>query len=221
LGERFEIANSNQKIYPCCSFAHGAIDAALMLVADRGIRPGDVRRIEIKVTSPSYSQACQPLDKKRRPPNPVFAQFSIPFFVAIAICKGAIDYDPVGEDTLKDPEILALSDKVVPENDPDLEDEYNRTGLLPVMVTIVTRAGRSFRQRVLFPKGHSRNPLSGKEVQRKFEHFAEKILSKDDVKDIIEMVSRLEEIDDVTGLCRKFARCKEPRTLTGLSDGDS
>jgi 2-methylcitrate dehydratase PrpD len=163
-----------------------------------------VRRIEIKVTSPSYSQACQPLDKKRRPQNPVFAQFSIPFFVAMAICRGSIDFDPVGEDTLRDPEILALSDRVYPENDPGLEDEYRRTGLLPAEVTVVTRAGRSYRQRVVFPRGHSQNPLSFEEVQRKFEHFASKVLPTNDVNDLVEIVSNLEELDDVAHLCQKF-----------------
>jgi len=219
LGDRFELANSNLKIYPCCSFAHGAVDAALALVADRGLRPGDVHRVEVKVTSPAYSQVCQPLDEKRRPQNPVFAQFSLPFFVAMAICWGAIDLDPVDEDTLEDPEILALSDKVYPENDPDLEEEYNRTGRLPVVVTVVTRAGRSFRRRVVFPKGSPRNPLSREEVRRKFEYFASKVLSTDDVKDVIGIVSNLEELDDVADLCRRFAGGGRSRTLAGLPDG--
>jgi 2-methylcitrate dehydratase PrpD len=215
LGEQFEIANSNLKIYPCCSFAHGSIDAALMLVANHGLKPSDVRRIEIKVTSPSYTQACQPLDKKRRPQNPVFAQFSIPFFVAMAICKGGIDFDPVDQDALKDPEILALSNLVYPENDPDLEDEYRRTGLLPTKVTVVTRSGRSFHQRVVFPKGHSQNPLSFEEVRQKFEHFASKVLSTNDVKDIVDIVYRLEELDDVADLCRKFTGHRSSHTPAG------
>ena len=219
LGHRFELANSSLKIYPCCSFVHAAVDAALALVADCGLTPADVHTIQAKVTSPAYSQACQPLDDKRRPQNPVFAQFSLPFFVAMAICRGAIDLDPVDERTLADPEILALSGKVVPENDPDLEEEYRQTGHLPVVVTAVTCGGRSYRRRVTFPKGSPQNPLSHEEVRCKFEHFASKVLSTDDVKGIIRIVSDLEQLNDVADLCRRFAGRGRSRTYAGLPDG--
>jgi len=215
LGDRFELAKSSLKIYPCCSFVHAAVDAALALVHGCGLTHADIHTIQAKVTSPAYSQACQPLDEKRSPQNPVFAQFSLPFFVAMAICRGAIDLDPVDEQTLADPEILALSGKVVPVNDPDLEQEYNQTGRLPVVITAVTHGGHSYRRRVVFPKGSPQNPLSREEVQRKFEHFASQVLSPGAVKDIVEMVSNLEQLDDVADLCRRFARPDRSRSCTG------
>jgi 2-methylcitrate dehydratase PrpD len=200
LGTSFEIAKSNLKIYPCCSFVHAAVDATLALVSEHRFGPDDVSQIEVRVTRPTYTQVCQPLDEKRRPPNPVFAQFSLPFFVAMAVCRGAINLDPVDTDTLQDPAILALAQKVVPVLDPGLEAEFAQTGNLPVVVTVTDLAGQSCSRRVVFPKGSPQNPLGSDEIRSKFEHFACRVLPSDSVKQLAEGISHLEERDNVANL---------------------
>ena len=204
LGARFEIAKSNLKIYPCCSFAHAAVDATLALGKQHRLNPAEISQIEVKVTSPTYSQVCQPLEEKLRPPNPVFAQFSLPFFVAMAVCRGTIHLDPVDAELLQDSEILAVAQKVVPLLDSDLEVEFIRTGTLPVIVTITDLAGRSFRQRATYPKGSPQNPLGSEEIRQKFEYFASRVLPEDNVKQLAEGITHLEESNNVADLWRLF-----------------
>ena len=50
LGKEFEGKNLSIKLYPCCRYTHGSIDATLSIVRENDIRPDDVAEVIVHVT---------------------------------------------------------------------------------------------------------------------------------------------------------------------------
>ena len=81
------------KPYPACHFVHACIDAALALVRDQRLDPGQVDRIRALVPAEVVKTVCEPLANKRRPANSYDAQFSIPYVIAAALLRGRLTLD--------------------------------------------------------------------------------------------------------------------------------
>lgn len=81
------IEDLSLKPYPACRFTHAPIDLALEL-HQRGLRPGDIKRINIRVSG----QAVNMVGRKYDPQTAgiVDAQFSIAYTVAVGLARGAV-----------------------------------------------------------------------------------------------------------------------------------
>jgi len=69
------------------------------------------------------------------------------------------------------------------------------------------RDGRKLERHVALARGEPDNPLSREEIVAKFRRASESLLEADQVADAIEIVSRLEELDDV----RRLMSCLRPK----------
>ncbi len=74
-----------RKPWPCCSYAHRVIDAALTASQDLGDRLAQIRRVELTMAEPFFRVASF-----RRPSDPSQARFSATFCVASALADGAV-----------------------------------------------------------------------------------------------------------------------------------
>ncbi len=196
LGKTFEGANVSFKPYPACRQSHSHINAALDLVREHDIKPEDVEEITAVVTG--YApRLCEPLEERRKPELSMQAKFSIPFTIAVAVARRKVvieDFLPKG---LKDPTVLQLAEKVTYRIDPQLGESL----IAPGQVEIKTRDGKLFTKRVDFAYGHPRNPLTMEDIIAKFRDCAQysaKPLSRDKVNRVIELVTKLEEVEDVS-----------------------
>jgi 2-methylcitrate dehydratase PrpD len=88
LGERFDVARSSLKKYPSCLYNASAIDGILELYNDKGIRPKDVKSIDIKVRSVAMRLVGDPIKRKYEPQTMLDAQMSMPYSVAVALIDG-------------------------------------------------------------------------------------------------------------------------------------
>lgn len=194
LGKRFEVADLSFKPYPCCRTLHPYIDAALALAKEHNIRPEDVLEITIGVNKDPHPRAY-PLEVKCNPRTIVDAQFSIPYAVACALAKGKVGISDFTEAAIGDKTVLALANKITPRFEPKMV----RRELTPGLVEVKTRNG-SYSKYVDVAYGHPKNPMSMEALAAKFTDCAAnaaKPLPREDVSRAIEMVTKLEEQEDV------------------------
>ena len=164
LGDTWEIDNVAIKPFPACHFTHGCIDAALGLVRDNQIKADDIKRVRALVPQQVVKTVCEPVANKRRPQNEYDAEFSIPFLVSAAITKGQFTLAELSDDSLQDPEILSLADRV----DYEIDNEAKFPKYYSGEVVVEMNDGSELRQREAVNRGNSDRPISNDEIIQKF-----------------------------------------------------
>ena len=99
-------------------------------------------------------------------------------------------------DALRDPEILALADKVTWELDPAAEALWPKA--YPATLVITMKDGTTHEAHSDFPKGDPENPVSFAEVVEKFSHLTERFVSTDKARDVVAGIRSIESLRDVS-----------------------
>jgi len=207
LGKRYEIVNVYPKAFPCCRGLQASIDATLRLIHEHDIKAEEVETVTVyeSTRNPSIADKSEPglWERLRHPRGVVDAQFSVPWGVASAIVNREAFIENFSEEGITNPAIHRLTDKVVVEFDPKLDEtELMST---PAVVEIKNKNGQSFSKRVDFPKGSPQNPVSMEETRETFRRcagYAAKTLPEKNVERAIETIDKLEEISDSRELTR-------------------
>jgi len=211
LREVFEGINLSFKPWPCCRSNHAFIEAALTIVQEHDIHPENVSEITVFVPQ-SFSRGgtaphflCYPLERRRNPRNSVDAEWSIPYTVATAIAKRKVTLDAFTDQGIKDPVVLRLAQKVTPKLGPRLDRKRKRGGMHPGVVEIKTQSNQVYSKGVDIAYGAPENPMTMEALTEKFRDcalHAAKPLSQENVKKVIQIVSKLEDVDNVNKIIR-------------------
>jgi 2-methylcitrate dehydratase PrpD len=199
LGTKWEMMDTSIKVHACCRFSGPVADCALDLYR-QGVRAKDVRRIVAKVCDFSIRTLCTPAEPKYRPVTHVDAQFSIPYAIAVAICKNRTGPEEFNERSLGDPEVLELASKVVSEVDPEAEAVYPEK--YPATLVATLENGREVGAHVDYPKGDPENPVSTNEIIDKFNYLSAQYLDQERRHQVIDKIMKLEQVRDVSALGR-------------------
>ena len=196
LGSKFAISDLSFKPYPCCRYTHSAVDAALQVAADEDLDPAQVEAVTVFV-APAQNGVCQPLDVKRRPRSVVDAQFSIPYTVAVALCRRGVVIEDFSPAAIGDSRILSLAQKVTPV----VNETLGAGSDFPGLVEVKLRDGGVVRSKLVrYPSGHPGNPMSMEEIAEKFRRCAARAvrpLRGERVETVIRLAARLDEMTDV------------------------
>jgi len=164
LGTRWELMRTAVKPYPICHFNHAFADAALLLRAEHGIDPADVRAIRCAIHPVPGKVVCLPAENKWVPRDEYDAKFSLPFVVSAALARGRFTLAELEDEALADPGILALARTV------EVVDDHE--GLFPEAysgrVEIELADGRVVAHREQVNRGHDQRPLTNAEIAEKF-----------------------------------------------------
>jgi 2-methylcitrate dehydratase PrpD len=207
LGVRFEGVNVSFKPYPCCRYNHPGIDAAIALIREYKIGAEDIETVTAHIGSAAAGMLAEPREIKCNPRNAVDAQFSLPWALASTLLHGKFTVGDVLDEAIKDPRVIALSNRVSIVKEKDL----SLPGIEPMVVDITTRGGQSYSKRVDTPYGSPRNPMSFDAVAAKLREaapYAARKLTRAKVESLIECVSRLEEMEDSQGVIRLLTGAK-------------
>lgn len=200
LGKKFEGADLSVKLYPCCRYAHGCIDATLSIIQENNISPDDVAEVVAHVTQNTYDIVGKPFEIRESPQ--VDAQFSTPYTISVAIVRRYVFIDDFFEQKIKtDTQVLQLAKKVRV----IIDQEPIAKGIVPCVVDIKTKDKEVYSQRVEILRGDPRKPVSMEEIAQKFNKcvtFSAKPMSKRNVDEVIEVVTGLENVKDVTTIAR-------------------
>jgi len=205
LGRDFMGGSTLYKPWPAVGPAHSHIYATIQLVTAHDLRPEDIREIRVHVGD-YHEIMCSPLESRRAPATLVDAKFSLPFLVAVAAVRRDVTISDFTGDALHNPEVLAMSDKVVPVADAAFDWKME----LPLgQVEILMRDGRHFTQIGTEVPGSPAAPMSWNDIERKFINCAAAAASPPSgaqIEEMLQMVRQLESLDDVANLLRCLAR---------------
>lgn len=197
LGAEWELMNTAVKPYPSCRYGHAAVDAALALRAELGLRAEEVEAVTVGLPAKGMLLIGAPLARKQDPRNVVDGQFSGPFVVACALARGAFGWDSYA--WLQDPDLRRLMPLIACREDPEIQAEFpaNMSG----KVTLRAR-GQEFVRKIVVPKGEPANFLTEAELRAKFAGLAEAVIGPGRTARLADAVLGLEAAPDVNGLMR-------------------
>ncbi|MFD2092966.1 MmgE/PrpD family protein [Blastococcus deserti] len=130
-----EVLGGYVKAHPTCAHLHGVNDAVADLL-DQGVRGGDVRDVEVRVSAGAAAFAAVA-------DGELAARFSVPTSVAVALVTGRLDETTMTDATVTSPDVVDLARRVRVVHDPALDEGYP--------------AGRPARVRVVLADGSERS----------------------------------------------------------------
>ena len=196
LGEDWETLKVAVKPYPCCRYAHAALDGLIELRTRHGLGAADIEAVEIGLHRNGVVLVGEPTAAKRRPRNVVEGQFSMPFAAALVLDQGRFGWDDYGR--LGEPGLEALCDRVAVTADPQVEAMSPHP--FGARVTLQTRRGR-FEQRVADPSGEPASFPDEAALAGKFLALAGPVLGPG-ARRLADAVLALEVQPSVTGALR-------------------
>lgn len=177
----YHIKQARTKLYPTNGEMQTAVMAAVSLRGEVGAL-SSIDKIEVATTDVGYRFLAKDA-AKWRPTTRETADHSLPYTVARALIDGTITRATYDAADFNDPDVIAIIDKIVVAEDPDL------TAQMPSLanrVTIHMRDGRQLCQEY----GTVRSPrinVSDEEIERKFREFASESMAPHAIQRTLEL----------------------------------
>jgi 2-methylcitrate dehydratase PrpD len=192
LGKRFEISFNSYKPFACGIVIHPSIDACVQL-RDKGVKPEEVERIELRVHS-----LVLELTGKKTPKDGLQGKFSVYHGCAVGLIYGRAGEPEFSDAVVNDPRVVALRGKV----QATVDDSVDEAG---VHVTAVLKDGRRVQVDVEHAIGSLQKPLSDKQLEEKFSSLVEPVLGANRAGEITQQcwsLAQLADVSKLTGMCR-------------------
>jgi 2-methylcitrate dehydratase len=200
LGQKFRITDCGYKLFPTEALTHQPLSAALMIREKNGIKPADIKDIEIRTTTRGADILC---DKdKYVPQTRETADHSLPYCMARALIDGALTPQSFSEEAIRDKDVIALAAKIRGVADPAIDAAF--PAKKTAAVTITTNNGKSFSETVDFAKGAPQNPASDAEIRAKFDSLCH-MLSASRRQAIVDAINGLENAKDFREVMKLLA----------------
>ena len=202
LGNRFEITRFRFKKYPCCGTTWAASEAALKLVLKFNIAPENIKRITVETAKFSNSISGHPLTFDIKDTPEIFeAQFSQPYTVANAILRKSLKLEHFTLQYILDRDVIKLAKKVHP--------AISKKGIeeISALVEIEMQDGTKYSK--IVNRDEIQMLSTSNEIKKKFRecaNFASESLPKGNFEKIIDLVDRLEEVNDISELVKLLVR---------------
>jgi len=159
-----------------------------------GVQPGDVERIECPVTAFIVGIVCEPTEEKFAPASDSHGRVSLQYSLAEALYFGALGKSAYHNESLKNPEILALARRVHYHVDPN----FPGPGRFKGAVTIMLKDGRTFEEIEEYNRGSMENPMSYSELRAKFDDNSSAFLSAAQRDLLADTIQTLDEREDAS-----------------------
>ncbi len=195
LGKDYEVMNVGFKAFSCCGSNFTSLEALSRIMKDQGLQARDIKKVTIRSTTVTKLH----VGWDYKPEGMTAAQMNLPYCLSVMALEGETFVDQFTEKKIRDPRILDFIKKVEVVPDPEL-DRFGQEYRHAIVCLVETTGGKSFERRVEFAKGGPNNPISREEVENKFRKLADKVLSKEKVKDLYVMIQNLEKISSLSEL---------------------
>lgn len=192
LGERFEISFNSYKPFACGIVIHPSIDACVQL-RERGVKPEDVDRIELRVHS-----LVLELTGKKEPADGLQGKFSVYHGCAAGLIFGRAAEEEFADDVVNRDDVVALRRKVVATVSDDIDEAS-------ADVTAVLKNGDRVHVFVEHAIGSLQRPMSDKDLEAKFRHLSDPILGADKTSKLIAAcwnIGNAKDVSTITALAR-------------------
>ncbi len=186
LGEKYQVMDLYFKPYPCCRWAHPAIDAVADTMREGGIAASDVDSITIK----TFRRAT--LLSKIEPRTADEAQYNIAYPVAVAAVYGTFGIEHVLEESFSDEKVLSMMKRLRFEVDEELDARFPAKRIC--RAEIRTKDGKTYTSLDCEPRGEAHENISIGWLADKFRRITAPVLNKSAQDMLIEAISRDEDM---------------------------
>jgi 2-methylcitrate dehydratase PrpD len=185
LGKEYKILNLYFKRYPCCRWAHPAIDGLMKIMKEKKLNHREISKIMIRSFSEAVS-LCQ------TPPTSLEdAEYNVIYPVAITAIYGEFTPTYLKEKYFKKREILQLMEKIRIVQDPKIQKKFPEHCYSEIEVR--TKQGKTYRSGLIPAKGDFDFPLSEKELEEKFMSLVKEKWSEKKIGQCIEVIKHFEK----------------------------
>jgi len=188
LGKSYEISLNTYKPYACGIVIHPAIDACIQLRNEHKLQASQIECIDLSV-----HPLVLELTGKKTPQTGLEGKFSVYFAAALAIVRGAAGMRDFSDANVRDPQIVALRDRVTATIDPSIKEAQ-------VRARIVLKDGRTLDKRIDQVIGSLERPLSDADLEAKFSALADGILAPPQVRTLMDRCWKIETLQSAGDL---------------------
>jgi len=196
LGERWELPRLAFKSYPCGSISHPYMDCALKLKLKYAPAPERIAEVICRTAEGPVPRLWEPLADKQRPASSYGAKFSLPYSIAVMLVRGRAGLEEFSDEAIQEQQVLDLAKKVRYELDPSIDYPRHFSG----HVKIRLNDGTEIEENQPHPRGGLEEPLPPAEIVEKFRANAKMALPGQRVSAIIDAVTQLETLAEITTL---------------------
>ncbi len=196
LGADWHVARLSHKPFPSGRLTHGAIDGILRLKRAHGFAAADVAEVRLTVP-PLVGRLVGRPDVPR--PSASHARLCLPFVVATALLRDHVDVADFSPEALGAPDVHALAARVAV----DVDGGPDENAFVPQRIEATLVSGRRHDLTLERVLGHPDAPLSREQHLDKFRRCwrsGAHPLDPAGGERLIELVDRLDEVDDVRTL---------------------
>ena len=190
LGQHFYINELAIKLYSCCSFLHPGLDGLLDIMEKHCLAVEDIAGLTLRF--PKSGAAI--IDN-----NPLKSHCAL-YILPVAAVNRQVVIDDVLLDRRTEPTIARLCQQTRLVYDEELDKGYPEQ--YSSIVEVSLKNGTMHSQRVDWPKGYPNNPLTQEELVAKFLRLVTTVISKERAEEIIAMVDRLEQVENIGELAK-------------------
>jgi len=200
LGESWRILQCSMKGAPVEALIHTPLTVVLSLRGKHGLRPDNVDEIRIKTIRRAAEILSDP--SKYDPHTRETADHSLPYCVAVAVADGMVTGRQFQEERILDPALRPLMKKIRVVAEPEFETLFPR--LQPCEVTVRMTDGTEHTDRMDFPMGDPRNPMTPEQMENKFDGLTDGLLSDPARRRVKDAIARAEEAPTMRELMETF-----------------
>ena len=173
------------KPYPCCRWAHPAIDGLKKIMAREGLTRERIARIRIR----SFSEAVKLC---RMPPMTLEeAEYNVLYPVAVTALHGEFTPQHLREEYYGRPDVKAMMAVMEIAADPAIQEKF--PGQCLSEVEVETTDGKILTSGLMAAKGDFDNPLTEEELRGKFRRITRGILDEEQARGLLELIDHIEE----------------------------
>jgi len=201
LGSAWQLPEVLIKLRPSCFFNHPVINSTLALVEQHDLKPEQIRSIKALVPAAGVHTVCEPRALKVAPRDLEAAQFSVHYSAAAAAVRRRFGLEEMRPESLRDPAILALAERVEYAPDPQSNFPAHYCG----GVEIATADGRVLTAREDVNAGSVERPLAAGVIEQKFLANAQHAMPRHRAQAVLESLLALDRAADVNGVLDAMA----------------
>jgi 2-methylcitrate dehydratase PrpD len=202
LGSRWLIEEQYFKLWPVCRWAQPAVQAALNMVACKGVRPEEIRQVTIH----TFYEACRLL--VGNPSTTDEAQYDIAFPTACAFVRGEVGVNEIVGEGLQDPRIRSLAEKIRVEESEEFSAAFPGRRFARLVVEL--ERGESFEGEITEAPGDPEMPLTDEQLVEKFQALVVPVLGEKTAGSILEAIGEIDHPDfDLKSLLAILRRPQE------------
>ena len=200
LGNPHTLANPGVSVkpYPCGSLSHPSMDALLDLILENDIKPEQVEEVRLGAGN-NIIQAL----RYQNPQNELEAKFSLQFCLGILLLRRRAGLQEFTDEVVRSPQVREMMERVHPYHNKEIEAK-GATRMLSLL-EVRLKDGRTFQKEAFTSRGQPDRPMSREELAGKFTECAQATLSQERIAKALEVISRVEELQNVSELVEPVA----------------